>query len=78
VTTQNIEEAEYLADRICIIKNGVVLKEGKPREIKDEFCYNFKITLSVPLYLSHSMKKTFVSIGDEEIDSFEAVRIMAK
>lgn len=30
VTTQNIEEAEYLADRIVIMKNGILLTEGAP------------------------------------------------
>lgn len=78
VTTQNIEEAEYLADRIVILKNGQILKEGKPTDIREDFCYNFKMTMSVPAYLTQSMKQTMFMHNDEDMDIFELVRTMAK
>ena len=34
LTTQYLEEAEYLADHIAILHEGVITKEGSPEEIK--------------------------------------------
>lgn len=36
-TTQILEEADYLCDRIGIIDNGKLVAEGTPRELKDKF-----------------------------------------
>lgn len=78
VTTQNIEEAEYLADRIVILRNGALFREGKPAEIREQLCYNFKMTLSVAAYLTQSMKQTTFVRNDEDLDVFDLVRSMAK
>jgi len=34
LTTQYLEEAEYLADHIAILHEGVIIKEGTPAELK--------------------------------------------
>jgi ABC-2 type transport system ATP-binding protein len=34
LTTQYLEEAEYLADHIAILHNGVITAEGSPDELK--------------------------------------------
>jgi ABC-2 type transport system ATP-binding protein len=34
LTTQYLEEADQLADRIAIIDKGVIVREGKPQELK--------------------------------------------
>jgi len=34
LTTQHLEEAEYLADNIAILHNGVITAEGSPEELK--------------------------------------------
>lgn len=34
LTTQYLEEAEWLADRIAILNQGVILTEGRPEELK--------------------------------------------
>jgi ABC-2 type transport system ATP-binding protein len=34
LTTQYLEEAEYLADHIAILHNGIITAEGSPEELK--------------------------------------------
>ncbi|MEU4408607.1 ATP-binding cassette domain-containing protein [Streptosporangium sp. NPDC023963] len=36
LTTQYLEEADRLADRIVVVEGGVVIAEGTPRELKDQ------------------------------------------
>jgi len=43
-----VEEAEFLADTLVVLKDGELIKEGTPSEIRKEYCYQFKITFSVP------------------------------
>jgi ABC-2 type transport system ATP-binding protein len=35
LTTQNLEEADRLADRIAIMEKGAIIREGTPQELKD-------------------------------------------
>jgi ABC-2 type transport system ATP-binding protein len=35
LTTQNLEEADRLANKIAIMENGKVIREGSPQELKD-------------------------------------------
>jgi ABC-2 type transport system ATP-binding protein len=35
LTTQYLEEADQLADRIAVLEHGVIVAEGTPRELKD-------------------------------------------
>lgn len=48
-TTQILEEADYICDRIGIIDNGKLVAEGTSRELKDQFgsIKKLEITLSV-------------------------------
>ena len=43
MTTQNIEEAEMISDKVCIIKNGSVLSFSTVEKIKNEYCYKIRI-----------------------------------
>ena len=36
LTTQYLEEADQLCDRLAIIDGGVIVREGTPRQLKDE------------------------------------------
>ena len=36
LTTQYLEEADQLCDRLAIIDGGVIVREGTPQELKDE------------------------------------------
>ncbi len=36
LTTQYLEEADQLCDRIAIIDGGLIVREGTPRALKDE------------------------------------------
>jgi ABC-2 type transport system ATP-binding protein len=36
LTTQYLEEADQLAERIAIIDNGVIVRKGRPTELKAE------------------------------------------
>jgi ABC-2 type transport system ATP-binding protein len=51
VCTHNLNEAEILSDRIAIIKNGRIIAEGKPEELKDNILGNpiMEVELSQPL-----------------------------
>ena len=45
ITTQNIEEAEHLADKICIMKNGENFKFDTPANLKRDACYGFRLEI---------------------------------
>ncbi|CAN5425632.1 daunorubicin resistance protein DrrA family ABC transporter ATP-binding protein [soil metagenome] len=36
LTTQYLEEADQLADRVAIIDHGIIVRQGKPNELKNE------------------------------------------
>jgi ABC-2 type transport system ATP-binding protein len=44
LTTQYTEEADRLADRLCIVDQGKIVAEGKPNELKTKVGAD-KITL---------------------------------
>lgn len=37
VSSHNMLEVEYLCDRIALIKNGIIIVEGKPEQIKKDY-----------------------------------------
>lgn len=80
VTTQTVEEAEYLADHLIVLKNGEVIKQGTPKEIRKAYCNEFKVTFSVPPDLQSSLKMQSMvnDRGEEVADKFEEVRDLAK
>jgi len=51
VCTHNLSEAEILADRIAIIKEGKIVAQGKPEELKDNILGHpiMEVELSQPL-----------------------------
>ena len=56
LTTQTVEEAEFLADQVIVLKEGQVIKQGTPKDIRKEYCFEFKITITVPPELQNSLK----------------------
>lgn len=74
VTTQIVEEAEFLADHIVVLKDGQLIKQGSPSAIRSECCFQFKVTFSVPHDLYHTLKQSLV----EDEDIFEQVRARAR
>jgi ATP-binding cassette subfamily A (ABC1) protein 3 len=46
VSTQHIEEADIIANKICIIKKGLNLKYDTPANIKNHFGNGFRIKIS--------------------------------
>lgn len=48
LTTQNIEEAEYLSDHMCLLKDGSLIMEGLTDSIKKQYCNDFKVIIKLP------------------------------
>lgn len=45
MSTQHLEEADELADRICIMTKGKLLALDKPEKIKLQFGVGFKLLI---------------------------------
>eukprot|EP00347_Sterkiella_histriomuscorum_P008930 403343198 len=45
MTTQHIEEADQLGDKICIIKEGQMIHFNTPENLKKQHCYGFKLDI---------------------------------
>jgi ABC-type multidrug transport system ATPase subunit len=45
ISTQHIEEADYIGNRICILKNGEVAKCDTPENLKRQFGTGFKMKM---------------------------------
>ncbi|MGP6220309.1 ABC transporter ATP-binding protein [Caldiplasma sukawensis] len=56
-TTQNLEEADYICDRICIINKGKIMMEGTPQELKGKV--KVKKIAKVRCYLDERSKSLF-------------------
>jgi ABC-2 type transport system ATP-binding protein len=68
VCTHNLSEAEYLADRIAIIKNGKIIFLGKIDELNKllQDVFSFKITyLPVQARQTGNLNSSFSSLQDE-------------
>lgn len=63
LTTQYLEEADKLADRIAVIDHGVVIAEGTPTELKDRVG---KDRLEITVVRPEDFEKT-VSVIEEKI-----------
>ena len=50
MTTQHLEEAEYLADSLALLETGKLVAKGTPDEIKKKFgvVYNLHINFKKP------------------------------
>jgi ATP-binding cassette subfamily A (ABC1) protein 3 len=48
ISTQNIEEAELLGDKVCILKEGKLLAFDTPSEIKKQFSLTYRMDLFPP------------------------------
>ena len=45
ISTQHIEEADYMGDRVCILKNGIKMRCDTPENIKRCYGSGFKIKM---------------------------------
>lgn len=64
LTTQYLEEADKLADRIAVIDHGVVIAEGTPTELKDRVG---KDRLEITVTRPEDFEKTLSVIGEKII-----------
>jgi ABC-type multidrug transport system ATPase subunit len=46
ISTQNIEEAEILADKVCILQDGQMIAFETPEDIKETYCLAYRMDLS--------------------------------
>ena len=63
LTTQYLEEADQLADRIAIINEGKIVREGKPRDLKAAVG-NPTLLVSVTADQSEKAKSVLVTFGE--------------
>ncbi len=45
MSTQHIEEADELADRVCIMSHGKVIALGNPMDIKKKFGVGYMVII---------------------------------
>lgn len=64
-TTQILEEADYICDRIGIIDNGKLVAEGTSRELKDQFGSVKKLEISFENDVEDSIRDQLVSFVSE-------------
>ena len=63
LTTQYLEEADQLADRIAIIDDGKIVREGKPRDLKAAVG-NPTLLISVTADQNETAKSVLVTFGE--------------
>ena len=63
LTTQYLEEADQLADRIAIIDNGRIVREGIPRELKAQVGAP-TLLVAVPDEQRERAREVLVAFGD--------------
>lgn len=66
-TTQILEEADYICDRIGIIDNGKLVAEGTSRELKDKFGSVKKLEITLHNEVENDVKKElsdFITASD--------------
>ncbi len=69
LTTQQLEEADQLADTVTIIDHGKVIAEGSPAELKARLgTETIEITLADPLEL-HAATRTVLALAVQPIES---------
>jgi ABC-2 type transport system ATP-binding protein len=68
LTTQYLDEADQLADRIVVIDGGVVIAEGTPTELKGRVG---KDRLELTFNDAASLARALVELGAEVVDSDE-------
>jgi ABC-2 type transport system ATP-binding protein len=66
LTTQQLEEADQLADRIVVIDHGKVIAEGTPTALKSQVG-NDRLELTFPD--DESFGRAIMALGDDVIDS---------
>lgn len=60
-TTQILEEADYICDRIGIIDNGKLVAEGTSRQLKDQFGSIKKLEITLNGELDNSQKEEVIA-----------------
>jgi ABC-2 type transport system ATP-binding protein len=63
LTTQYLEEADQLADRIAIIDKGVIVREGKPQDLKSGVGFP-TLVVNVPRDQHELAKSILMGFGD--------------
>ena len=66
LTTQQLEEADQLADRIVVIDHGVVIAEGTPSALKSQVGND---RLELTFHDDESFERAITALGQDVIDS---------
>ena len=76
LTTQYLEEADQLADRITVVDHGVVVAEGTPQELKrDTGTQTLVVKPSDPGHVSQTMQILRDAHGTEPVLSADGVTV---
>jgi ABC-type multidrug transport system ATPase subunit len=67
MSSQHLEEADELADRICIMTKGKLLALDTPLGIKKQFGFGYKLLIS-PKSQAHSAPMDFGAITKDIIE----------
>ena len=68
MSSQHIEEADELADRICIMTKGKLLALDKPENIKKQYGVGYKLLIEPKSDLINQQQ--FMQIKQQKIDPF--------
>ncbi|OME84185.1 MULTISPECIES: ATP-binding cassette domain-containing protein [Paenibacillus] len=79
LTTQYLEEADQLADRLAIINHGKIISQGTPNELKSLLSETqFEITLEHMKDVERSKKLIKTEIAQEAMSSPEGTKLTVK
>ena len=70
-TTQNLEEADYICDRISIVNNGKKVVEGTSSELKSKYGALRTLRISVSQDVKVDAKEIISGIPEESITEFD-------
>ncbi len=70
-TTQNLEEADYICDRISIVNNGKKVVEGTSSELKSKYGSLRTLRISVSQDVKVDAKEIISGIPEESITEFD-------
>ncbi|AIF69842.1 hypothetical protein PAP_07260 [Palaeococcus pacificus DY20341] len=62
LTSHDLYEVEYLADRVIIINNGRLIAEGTPRDLRKRFGKTVKVIFEDPILISNTLMDEFMKV----------------
>ena len=62
LTSHDLYEIEYLADRVIIMNHGKIVAEGSPSELKRKFGKTVRVILEEPIHNFDSLRETLLEV----------------